>query len=698
MVEAIVQNEPQRDAVSGSDRTHSEPARSPRCKKARLESCQETSDDDVLVQFLSRVLVNSVPTFRPSEQDFQDPYVCIRKVEALAGRCGACKIIPPPGVSGEPLTSQDIITRAKDFEFPIFSQKIRQPAWNDFQETCLVKKPDMLSAASILERSDSFAESLNLTNISGDSSKLDEIECEYWRTCGQSPGARCKQEFVDQPAAIAGSAFLPTDNLSQTRWNFKNLKADQRFLFKHLGGGDFDLGSPRLALGCLFGTNFWKRSHGNFQSLEFLHGGAPRIFYTIPPEYGDIVEEIIIRQVYRKAMGKLFKKGKSWENARRKAFQTLSKNYTTLLPKKLVEEGIPVFRTVQAPGEMISILPGSFHMSFSAGFNCHESLDLATTEWLFHGKRFLNRARAVGLPIRIPYEEMLCKEAILTGLLLKTGGIPTSSQFLVMRMMVEFLSEQQSLRRLLSTRGASEGHLDGGVNMSGNCQTCGYACFLGLVVEESSNPEPNKNPNCLSCAARDPNCGKGATLFLKKQFDELDNMSKVFRSILAKQGNACGQVSSSVQPVIGFLNTPDLPLRLVEHISINCLNGFRDRRVFVSPNTPTKAYVIAADVIQAMGMKDADRDETVMADVWMEVNRSFEGFRIPPPPFPLKAYYEGRKGEVGYGVVLSSAEVDVVLKTVQGAAFVGLSQFIAGIRPASVNMGGGSSAMEARPQ
>ena len=56
-------------------------------------------------------------------------------------------------------------------------------------------------------------------------------------------------------------------------------------------------------------------------------------------------------------------------------------------PTNLANEGIPLNRCVQFPGEIILTYPYGYHSGFNIGFNCAESINFATEGWLDIGRR-----------------------------------------------------------------------------------------------------------------------------------------------------------------------------------------------------------------------------------------------------------------------------------------------------------------------
>lgn len=55
-------------------------------------------------------------------------------------------------------------------------------------------------------------------------------------------------------------------------------------------------------------------------------------------------------------------------------------------PRVLASSGIVLNRVVQLPGEFILTYPKGYHSGFNLGFNCAESVNFATEQWLPLGK------------------------------------------------------------------------------------------------------------------------------------------------------------------------------------------------------------------------------------------------------------------------------------------------------------------------
>ncbi|KAL2339390.1 hypothetical protein Fmac_007330 [Flemingia macrophylla] len=82
-------------------------------------------------------------------------------------------------------------------------------------------------------------------------------------------------------------------------------------------------------------------------------------------------------------------------------------------PSVLLQHGVAVYKAAQKPGEFIITFPRSYHAGFSQGFNCGEAVNFAIGDWFPLGAAASNRYAHLRVRSLIPYEELLCKEAML---------------------------------------------------------------------------------------------------------------------------------------------------------------------------------------------------------------------------------------------------------------------------------------------
>lgn len=122
-------------------------------------------------------------------------------------------------------------------------------------------------------------------------------------------------------------------------------------------------------------------------------------------------------------------------------------------PNILLQQGVPVCRAVQWPGEFVITFPRSYHSGFShgmnkhldlsrtiyelfyiqfhrrahlSGFNCGEAVNFAFGDWFQLGFEASKRYALLGRTPIVPYEELLCKEAMLLSKSSNQGDTHTS--------------------------------------------------------------------------------------------------------------------------------------------------------------------------------------------------------------------------------------------------------------------------------
>lgn len=75
-------------------------------------------------------------------------------------------------------------------------------------------------------------------------------------------------------------------------------------------------------------------------------------------------------------------------------------------PGNLSYNGIYVYRMVQLPGEFIITFPHGYHSGFNLGYNCAESINFATMNWVEYGRK-TDRCKCVGDSVRIDIDAWL---------------------------------------------------------------------------------------------------------------------------------------------------------------------------------------------------------------------------------------------------------------------------------------------------
>ncbi|GAA5915820.1 hypothetical protein JCM8208_006875 [Rhodotorula glutinis] len=189
--------------------------------------------------------------------------------------------------------------------------------------------------------------------------RLRDFERRYWRTL----------TFGEPPmygADMAGSLF----DDSTTAWNVAHLGD----LLPKLAPRGCDIPgvvSPYLYFGMWRATFAWHVEDADLYSINYIHFGAPKFWYSVPQEQSERFERV---------MAGLFPTDRS------KCNQFLRHKSFLASPKILTNNGITLNRCVQLPGEFILTYPKGYHSGFNLGFNCAESINFATERWLPLGK------------------------------------------------------------------------------------------------------------------------------------------------------------------------------------------------------------------------------------------------------------------------------------------------------------------------
>ena len=108
----------------------------------------------------------------------------------------------------------------------------------------------------------------------------------------------------------------------------------------------------------------------NLFSINYLHAGAPKYWYSISPEDGPRFESLAAHH---------------FSGAASTCPEFLRHKRYLLSPAILRKGGIKFKTQVQRPGDTIITFPGSYHFGFNTGFNVAESTNFAVSEWVPHG-------------------------------------------------------------------------------------------------------------------------------------------------------------------------------------------------------------------------------------------------------------------------------------------------------------------------
>ena len=183
-----------------------------------------------------------------------------------------------------------------------------------------------------------------------------ELETHYWKSLG-----------FNQPmyaADMPGSLFSD----DTTSWNVAKLEN----LLDVLGTKVPGVNTAYLYMGMWKATFAWHLEDVDLYSINYIHFGAPKQWYSISQEDA---------RKFEKAMKTV------WPVDAKNCDQFLRHKTYLISPDVLQKQyGVKVNKLVHYEGEFVITFPYGYHSGYNIGYNCAESVNFATESWLEYGK------------------------------------------------------------------------------------------------------------------------------------------------------------------------------------------------------------------------------------------------------------------------------------------------------------------------
>ncbi|KAF5897398.1 lysine-specific demethylase 4C-like, partial [Clarias magur] len=288
-----------------------------------------------------------IMTFRPTMEEFRDFNKYLVYMESQgAHRAGLAKVIPPRG--WKPRRTYDDIDELV-IQAPI--QQIVAGQSGLFTQYNIQKKPLNVQEFRRLANSDKYCTPRYLN--------YEDLERKYWKNL----------TFV--PAIYGADVNGTLYDEGVEEWNIGHLNSILDVIEEDCGVSIQGVNTPYLYFG-MWKTSFsWHTEDMDLYSINYLHFGEPKSWYTIPPEHGKRLERL--------ATGFFPNSFKSCE-----AF--LRHKMTLISPSVLKKYSIPFDKITQEAGEFMITFPYGYHAGFNHGFNCAESTNFASLRWIDYGK------------------------------------------------------------------------------------------------------------------------------------------------------------------------------------------------------------------------------------------------------------------------------------------------------------------------
>ncbi|XP_023563623.1 lysine-specific demethylase 4A [Octodon degus] len=289
-----------------------------------------------------------IMTFYPTMDEFRNFSRYIAYIESQgAHRAGLAKVVPPK--EWKPRASYDDID---DLVIPAPIQQLVTGQSGLFTQYNIQKKAMTVREFRKIANSDKYCTPRY--------SEFEELERKYWKNLTFNPPI--------YGADVNGTLY----EKHVDEWNIGRLKTILDLVEKESGITIEGVNTPYLYFG-MWKTSFaWHTEDMDLYSINYLHFGEPKSWYSVPPEHGKRLERL--------AKGFFPGSAQSCE-----AF--LRHKMTLISPLMLKKYGIPFDKVTQEAGEFMITFPYGYHAGFNHGFNCAESTNFATHRWIEYGKQ-----------------------------------------------------------------------------------------------------------------------------------------------------------------------------------------------------------------------------------------------------------------------------------------------------------------------
>ncbi|KAH1139021.1 hypothetical protein AAZX31_10G181500 [Glycine max] len=464
-------------------------------------------------------MIPECPTYHPSEYEFEHPLVYLQKIAPEASKYGICKIVSPIAASNP--AAFVLMKEKKDFKFETNVQPLRLSKWNekDIITFSMRGRKYTYHDFEVLANKAFFSRFHNSRDLPSS-----YVEKEFWHEM-----AHGEKGTVEYGVNVEGSAFScdPNDRLGTSKWNLKNFSRLPQSLLRLVDRKIPGITDPMLYIGMLFSMFAWHVEDHYLYSINFHHSGANKTWYGVPGHAASQFEKTVLQHVYCNKI--ITKHGEDG------AFKFLAQKTTMFPPNVILQHDVAVYKAVQKPGEFIITFPRAYHAGFSHGFNCGEAVNFANGDWFSLGAAASMRYTHLKMMPLIPYEELLCKEAMLV---FKSSRVrssknkpedKTSYQAIMLPFVHLVQSYKTSLLRLNSSR-----KLPSSSNTTGSqiCSLCYRDCYVAYFLCKYCF----SHPICLfhDIAPQTCLCGRDYTIFKRNDIFALEEAAKS-----SQQGKEC---------------------------------------------------------------------------------------------------------------------------------------------------------------
>ncbi|XP_019626151.1 PREDICTED: protein Jumonji-like isoform X1 [Branchiostoma belcheri] len=309
-----------------------------------------------------------------------------------------------------------------------------------------------------------------------------EVEHEYWKLVDERLiHTAVHTAIVDTKTLGSGFPIHRQDSFAKHGWNLTTVPSNHHNILRHLGSMS-GVTAPWLLVGMLFTTSCWSCDSHKLPSIEYLHTGADKIWYSIPQS-----EHVKFRKAMHSLVPDLCSEGLCW----------LEKDAAMVPPSALLAEGVSLCRVEQKSGQFLVTFSGSYVANICCGYSVAEAVYFATLQWLPVGQVAIQTLRQQCKETLFSIEKLLVllgmsevergNAKILSWMLPEITQVRDTELELRTRLREEGLTAAGRYGWLEDGHGRRQGKKVPTDTQERQCEKCDYPCYLSMVVEEQEN-------------------------------------------------------------------------------------------------------------------------------------------------------------------------------------------------------------------
>merc|ERR1719481_558860 len=293
-------------------------------------------------------------TFYPTLEEFKDLTKYMKYIESCgAVAAGICKIVPP----------KEWVPRKGGYNPGDIEIELDHPVQQNISVSDVDGAFKTISDRTIPKFSPEEYVRLATSDkyITPSHNSYEELEKLYW-----------KQNLDDKlPAPIYGADVC--DSVTDEDQKYFNIRKLDSILIDVMDEQIPGVNLPYLYFGMWKATFSWHIEDMDLYAVNFLHYGAPKTWYCVPPQYGYKLEQVA-QQLF--------------PDMATACFNLMRHKAIMMSPAVLEANGVKVNKMVQEERNIMVVFPHAYHSGFNHGYNIAESTNFAIDRWVEYGKRF----------------------------------------------------------------------------------------------------------------------------------------------------------------------------------------------------------------------------------------------------------------------------------------------------------------------